>query len=356
MARAISLFAVLAALACGRTALVRFEVFEPLPDGGVDGGRDAGADAGLPFDAGVKPCVEGRFALTPAVPVVLLVIDKSGSMDQSFSGIETKWEALGTALASALPAVDQTMELGLLFYPVGEDQTCSSFVSANPEPGLGRVATILQRLAEAEPAGGTPTADAVQAAENVLRTRRTASSARALVLATDGVPNCNAALDPRSCRCDSRRCISVECVDDDRTVQRIASAADAGIPTYVVGIETLGASLTADLDRMAIAGARPLPPGGKRYFSATSTTELAQAFTSIRDQVARCTFLTNSVPNATGSIRVELDGVVVPFDSSGQRGWNWNDRPNGELMFHGASCQQVMGMRRTLDAIVACGN
>lgn len=347
---------------CGRTDLVKYEVLPPAPvdagrDAGVDGGRDAGSDGGFDagvVDAGTKPCLEGRFTLAPATPVVVLVLDKSGSMNEALPGAVSKWTALRTSLRATLPSVDRTMELGLLLYPVSPMQACSSFVRPNPEPALGQVATILMTLDGTTPAGGTPTADALQAAVNSLQGRRTGSTARALVLATDGVPNCNYALDPRTCFCVMAPCTAAECVDDDRSVDRVSAAADAGIPTYVIGIEAPGAVFTQALDRMAVAGGRPLP-GAKRYYSATSATELSQAFSSIRDQVARCTFLTSSVPNATGSIRVEANGVVIPFDPSGQSGWSWTDRPNGELVFRGASCTQVMGQALRLEALVACG-
>ena len=348
-----------AALTCGRTEVVSYDF--PTPT--VDAGRDAGtmADAGLvPFDAGTKPCLEGRFPLSPATPVVVLVLDKSGSMAERFGGpaTDTKWNALRDSLRQTLPAVNDTMELGLLLYPVSLNQSCSSFVRPNLDPALRQVPTIIQALDDALPAGGTPTADAIQTAANSLLTRRTASSARALVLATDGVPNCNPVLNPRACTCSATPpCSALACVDDDRSILRVSNIADAGIPTYVIGIESNTGGSFEVLDRMAVAGGRALPamPGERRYYAATNSTELAQAFSSIRDQVARCTFLTSSVPNATGSIRVEVDSVVVPFDPSGLTGWSWSDRANGEVVFRGPACAQVMSGVQRLEAIVACG-
>lgn len=342
-------------VACGRTEPVRYELLPGPMDAGRDAGPDAGLDAGV--DAGEKPCIDGRFPLNPATPVVVLALDKSGSMSQDFTGAASKWEALRATLRTTLPSVDRTMELGLLLYPVSDEQACSSFSRPSPEPAVGQVSQILMTLDAIEPSGGTPTADAVFAATNSLLSRRTASTARAIVLATDGLPNCNGSNDPRTCRCPPpmMACRSIDCVDDDRTVSRITAAADAGIPTYVVGIETLGSTFETSLDRMAIAGGRPRPPGGKRYYAASSGPELQQAFTTIRDQVARCTFLTASVPNATGSIRVESNGLVLPFDPSGMEGWNWTDRANGELVFRGMTCAQVMVGNPRLEAVVACG-
>lgn len=158
-----------AAFTCGRTEVVSYDF--PTPT--VDAGRDAGpmVDAGLaPFDAGTKPCLEGRFPLSPATPVVVLVLDKSGSMAERFGGpsTDTKWNALRDSLRQTLPAVNDTMELGLLLYPVSLNQSCSSFVRPNLDPALRQVPTIIQALDDALPAGGTPTADAIQTAANSL--------------------------------------------------------------------------------------------------------------------------------------------------------------------------------------------
>lgn len=341
-----------AVVSCGRSDVLRFDPpevdagFDAGPDGGFDAGFDAGLDAGV--DAG-KPCLEGRFTLTPAVPVVVLVLDSSGSMDEAFVGASSKWDALVSSLRMTLPAVDRTMELGLLLFPVSRQQTCSSFVVPNPAPATGQVSTILSTLSRTMPAGGTPTADAIQAATASLLTRRTASAARALVLATDGVPNCNSSLTPATCLCLMPPCSSLTCVDEDRSVLRVSNALDAGIPTYVIGIESPGQTFTGILDRLAVAGGRPKSGGPERYYSASSAAELSQAFSTIRDQVGRCAYLTSSVPNATGSIRVEIDGQVVPLD-----GWAWTDRPNGELAFLGRTCDQAVAARR-LEVVVACG-
>jgi hypothetical protein len=362
---------VLLALACGRTDPVRYDP-PPLPlplptpvdaglDAGVDAGFDAGSDAGVDAgvdagtDAGVdagKPCLDGRFTLTPAVPVVVLVLDRSGSMDDAFPGAATKWDALVRSLNQSLPAVDRTMELGLLLYPVSQTQACRSATQANLLPALGNVQAILQTLAAQRPGGGTPTADAILAGVASLQGRRTATSARALVLATDGVPNCNGQLFPRGCLCLMPPCSANECVDDVRTVQRVRDALAAGIPTYVIGIESPDAVFTGVLDQLAVAGGRARSNGRQKYYAAESAADLQTALTTIRDQVGQCTFLTSSVPNADGGLRVLFRGNEVPFDVN--EGWSWTDRDNGELVFRGASCQQVRGQAQALEVVVAC--
>lgn len=354
-------FAGLLAWACGRTEVVRIEL-EPAPTvdagrdaGAPDAGRDAGVDAGPP-DAGDKPCIVGRFGLTPAVPVVALVLDRSGSMGDQFPDGLSKWDALKSALGATLPSVDQTMQLGLLLFPVSGTQECVPFASFNVPPATGQVQRILELLDAGNPMGGTPTAAAIDMAALHLRVRRTASTAKALVLATDGAPICNANLDPRTCTClGPLPCRSVLCLDLADTTDAIARAADGGMPTYVIGLEASSEQLFVDaLNSMAVAGTRP-QPGLKRYYAATSRTELQRAFAAIRDQVSQCSYLTSSVPNAQGTIVVTRDGGRIPFDLTGDAGWRWTDRGNGELLVQGVDCALANGRLGALEAIVTCG-
>jgi len=161
-----------------------------------------------------------------------------------------------------------------------------------------------------------------------------------LVLATDGAPDCNAALNPATCRCVAgTRCnIAERCLDDKRTVDTIARYAAQSIPTYVVGIQDSASTSFSDvLDAMAVAGGRPRA-GARKYYAATSSAELDAAFVAIRAQVGACTFLSSSVPSATGAITITLDGAVVPEDPSGRSGWRWVDKANGEIALSADFC------------------
>ena len=162
-----------------------------------------------------------------------------------------------------------------------------------------------------------PTSEVIRVAAQVLRGRRTGTAARAMVLATDGAPTCT----------------SQPLAD---TLAGLRRAAADGIPTYVIGIAD-DVTLRQSLQQLAVAGTRPRP-GSQGFYSAQSAAELQLAFSTIRDQVGACSFLTSSVPDAQGSIIVSLDGARVPFDETGQQGWRWTDRDNGELTLVGDVC------------------
>jgi hypothetical protein len=285
----------------------------------------------------------------------MFVIDRSGSMVRTFNGGPTKWDALRRGLAASLPAVDQTMAIGAYLFPLASPAgsgSCAAPGVAALMPATGNVSTLVDLLARNTPGGGTPTAEAVDLAAATLRGVRAARSARALVLATDGAPGCNTSLDRFTCVCGDpvlpgQVCGVNNCLDDTRTLARMSAITDGGLPTWVIGIQdTTDAVLVDVLDRMAVAGGRPRPTS-PRYYPANSSSELEQALVSIRDQVGGCTFLTASVPDAQGNIRVLVDGVQVPEDPTGVEGWSWADRDNGELVFSGQAC-----VRATQDVVV----
>lgn len=338
--------AVVVTIGCGRTEVLSWTpTFTPpdagTADAGVDGGRpDAGVDGGVPDagqpDAGLKPCINGRFTLNPAEPVVMLVIDRSGSMIDYFPGGTTsKWNALRDALNRTLPTVDDVMQLGVVFFPIDGADLCEVPAITALQPGRGHASIILNSISNIEPGGTTPTSAALRVAFDVLQTRRTGNTARGMVLATDGEPTCSGPEEPAE---DLRR------------------ALDAGVPTWVLGIESVSRpELTFALEAMARAGGRPRVDAGTAYFPATSADGLVQAFAAIRDQVAACSFLTDSVPDLDGGISVTYGGQVVPHDPSGMSGWLWTDRENGELVLRGDSCARAISMPRPMEVVVICG-
>lgn len=284
-------------------------------------------------------CTEGDFSLEPATPSVMLVLDRSASMSSTL-GSGTRWSTMVGALDVALPPVDQTMELGLFLFPAASSSGQECTVPDGPElwPATGQVSALLSRVRSSAMVGGTPTALALDAAAAAL----TSTRPRAMVLATDGLPNCNASLSTATCACPAgTSCVTAQrCIDDARTLERLATHADEGIPTWIIGIGD-DVTSSAILDAMALAGGRPMS-GAHHYAAATSPAALQAAFVTIRDELSSCTYTSPSVPDAAGAMVLTLDGVVVPEDASGTSGWTWSSRARGELVLRGAWCQRAI--------------
>lgn len=347
MLRALPLL-LLVCLGCGRTQPVRHST-----DGGdFDDWAARGEDGGV-------ACVDGRLSLLPARPVVMLVLDRSSSMSQSFPGTGTsKWSALRGALHQALPPWGSSMELGALIFPSIQAAACTVGTAPDVQPALENVGAVLARIDSTSPSGSTPTAIALERAGASLSSRRTAGSAKALVLATDGAPDCNGALDPRTCVCvgGNGPCTAVRCLDDTRSLERLTTLAASGIPTWVVGLRGINdAVFVGVLNRMADAGGRPQVGGAQRFYSASSQQEVESALTTIRQQVGRCRYLTPSVPDVGGTIELRLDGTFLPYDGARFGGWTWIDTGNGELELNGEACTRSESLPlEALEVVVKC--
>ena len=345
-------FCVVAA-ACGRSDLYRYAALASF-----DAGLPA-ADAGAP-DAGILPCIPGQLSLMKATPTVIFVLDRSGSMNQRI-GKTTRWKALTNGLTAALPAVDQQMEIGAYVYPAGtSSNACSLSGETTLTPKRGNVQALLASMATRTPAGHTPTAGAIATAGTILSTYRTATAARALVLATDGAPNCNASLNAKTCTCvggGPNGCTDgLMCLDDDRTVAEVRNWHTKGVPTYVIGIQdSANVDFVGTLNAIAIAGGHPLKgkPQASSYYAVTSESELDAALVSIRDQVGGCVYLTTSLPDLNGSIVVRLNGTPLAFETD----WIWGNQANGEGVLVGDACLEAAATAMpVVSATIGCAD
>lgn len=307
-------------------------------------------------------CTEGASKLTQAYPTVMFVLDRSTSMSSSISNNEwntSRWEALWTALSTSLPNIDRAARIGALLFPENvsaEQCTVARGVQLTPE--LNNAELLLDLVQSRGPGGGTPTADAISVAGDALSATRASSTARAMILATDGAPDCNYDLNRETCRCITQKvsgstCEFVtHCLDDDRTIARVEHYAARGIPTYVVGIQTEGDDAYSDvLDAIAVAGGKPQVGAPSKYYRARSQAELDAALKGVIRQVGSCIYLSSSVPRGSGTIQLYFDGQVIPNEA-----WTWQDRDNGEILLGEEVCQALLdNPSAVLSASVICG-
>lgn len=354
--------------ACGaRTGLGVPDVYD-VPD--VD---DVNIDASDATDvADVAACREGRFVLTARAADLIFVIDRSTSMNQSLGSL-SRWRALRNALASSLPRFEASTNVGALFYPeassVSREASCQvvNIPQLDLAPSTGNAGRVLEVFSTTAPNGSTPTAAALLRAYNWVVRNPSRARARFLVLATDGAPACNAALNPATCACvtgggggGGGRCSdALRCLDDTRsieTVRQIASNPLTAVPVYVVGLAGDNSpAYTATLRAMAVAGGRPNRAGGApSFYDAREPETLGAALSAIQNEIARCTFVTPSRPTVTDGLRLSLNGRDVAYDPTRVNGWDWTDRAFGELTLFGAACPSDASPDTQLVATVAC--
>jgi hypothetical protein len=336
------------------------------PDAPDDARRDGRIDATLidaPPDAPVA-CVPGTFTFGLATSQLLFVLDRSGSMDYRLdddlpadNGEPSRWTVLHDALEETILPFSDEIAMGARFFPAetasGTNLTRACIqdpTSLAIPPALSNAQTILSVFSRTAPIGGTPTADALLLSATQLSESR--AVARAMVIATDGAPNCNLGLDPDTCVCSTANCSSpTNCLDDVRTINAVRDIFEVRkIPVYVIGIGVVS-GVGPTLDSMAIAGGRPRA-GAPRYFPAETPGELRDAFTVVRESVARCSYITPSAPEDPDAIAVVVSGASVTRDPTHTNGWDWIDQAYGHLQLFGPACS--LATRENVAGTVAC--
>lgn len=331
---------------------------QPARDGQMwwdGGGRD-----------GMVGCDPRNFLLQQAPPAeVYLVIDRSGSMAAPSATVGlTKWEELNVAVDTALTQFEAAIKFGVLTYPA--DEECST---SGPQVGvaLSNRQAILNELTTAVPAGGTPTAAALNNAASSLTDLGSSDSPKIVVLATDGGPNCNYLLSAvPSCTCShaaAEYCCTnhptdclfgYTCLDDDHTVTVIGDLQAAGIDTVVIGLAGTS-EYEALLNAMAVAGGLPQVGGATDYYPAGNQAEIIAALQSIAVSFISCEIQLEEPPDFPDLVHVYMDGVEVSWDGTQSEGWDYTDPSNTTIELFGAACDTLQdGDEHNLTATFAC--
>jgi hypothetical protein len=267
-----------------------------------------------PPTSDVPRCGGEDFALDHVPPNIMLVLDRSASMIQPIAGgsTTTKYEDLKGAIATLVWRYDETMRFGATFF--ASDDDCRPGVVGAVAAQNG--ATVRSQLDAQEPGGNTPTAATLDA---VIRSHVLADPSRAnyLVLATDGIPNC----------------------DDVDVRARIAAlyAATPSVRTFIIGIGSETSSQPDLLGAWADAG-HTTRAGDVHYYQSNSSTALDAAFDAIAGDIVTCDFRLSAAPDNPADLEVSEDGVALP--PSATMGWTF-DPTTQTLTLHGAACDTV---------------
>jgi hypothetical protein len=213
---------------------------------------------------------------------------------------------------------------------------------------LNAAFSISLTLDGASPGGATPTADTLSQAKTVLDLLPASGGPKAVILATDGGPNCNSSLDGNTCRCASAptdcQADSANCLDELNTIAAAAALNAAGYRVYVIGVP--GSENFSDvLNAMANAGGTA-QAGATAYYDATSSSSLSTALEDIVVRISSCTLaLSNSASPA--QLTVDINGAPIAYDPSETNGWDLVDPQTMQL--YGAACTAVQNGNAQID-------
>jgi hypothetical protein len=177
-----------------------------------------------------------------------------------------------------------------------------------------------------------------------------------ILLATDGAPNCNTALQCQPDRCTTNIeqactgaancCLAPNqqgCVDDAKTTGIITALQAKGISTFVIGIP--GTELYSSfLDAFAVAGGKAVSTLSPKYYAVSATggvSGLTDVFTSITKVLIKaCDLTLTTNPPDTNLLNVAVDGTTI--SQTGPNGWDLDQTTKPPtIKIKGTTCQNI---------------
>jgi hypothetical protein len=340
-------------------------------------GGDSGVQLGLggsdELGAGGAGCGFTAFAADPPLVNVLLVVDKSGSMNDKPTGFTSdKWTALRGALDDTFTQTKTKVSFGLDLFPYsgtsgevldGCQMPTGAAVVVPVQSGTKAAPLILAALDDNPPGGGTPTAAALTRALAYYTTGagKALKGDRYVLLATDGGPNCDAALTCAAATCTvnidgkcpaNTNCCDAKvdklgpanCLDEDGSVAAVSKLSKAGIKTIVVGIPGTEAYANT-LDALAAESGVTNPDAPPAYFAVSAKSGVAGLSTTLErittGLIKSCELHLESVPPDLDKLFVVIDGVELTRDDPD--GWTIPDPAVSPpvLEITGATCQKL---------------
>lgn len=253
-------------------------------DADADGDGDGDTDGDADSDTAPEVCAEQNFEITSKMVDILIVLDRSQSMEDS-----RLWIPMGQALTEVTAATEANVNFGLMTFPFTDDD-CNPgnlLLDINPLNAAAIARVVGGGPDDVGCALGTPTAESLAIAKQYLDAIPDGLE-KYVLLANDGAPNCNDSLDPATCRCSVNGvggCMGQPawwCLDDANTVAAAADLKAAGYPVYVLGIGD-GMEWADVLNDIAAAG------GTGEYIPADSN-QFVEVLLSIVGGIMSCEF------------------------------------------------------------------
>jgi hypothetical protein len=305
------------------------------------------------------------------------------------SGNDSKIDAAKQALITVATEIGHRVHYGLTVFPSEDDEfdiddpDASSYVFGcapgeevfpiqegdpivclNQPPNGAVLRNFKSIVGDLGVRGGTPLSPTMEELIPVLAGQE---GQTAVVLLTDGSPNCNPDAVCGTADCEANRwglSIALDtdetllcdedlnccdpnqvgdlvsnaqagCVDIDASERALAFLHDAGVSTYVVGVLG-GRDFDDDMNRLARAGGTARE-GERAYFDVESLDELSDTVRLIGSELAhQCSIQLTARPPQANELNVYLDGELVPWGQDD--GWTIEDQT---VTLHGPPCDEV---------------
>ena len=343
---------------------------------GVDDGATSGAklDAGTGFEVGGDGavfCGSEQHKVVAKPPLLYFVMDTSGSMAADAGGGKTRYDVLHDASVDLVSSLGGLIRVGAAVFPykATEQSPCANGKEVMPAThGGSSAATTFANATKVDPNGGTPTASTLAAlVPKFANAASDPDGPEAILLVTDGGPNCNFDLS-----CDASECmINIEgecpddvdnccdpdsggtpanCIDHAGVLQAIHDVVAGGAHVYVIGI-AVDEAYANTLAQMALVGGAP-QQGAPFYYPVDDINEIETTFRGIAQALISCQLKLDSPPSDPDLTNVYFDGAVVLQDP--ENGWVWNDAKD-EVDLVGDACTKLKsGSVTSVQVLTGC--
>ncbi|GMV19665.1 MAG: hypothetical protein AMXMBFR56_78890 [Polyangiaceae bacterium] len=313
--------------------------------------QDGDCASGQVCNAGTKKCEIGsgcgksEFTITQLAPNVMILLDRSGSMEGDAGG-DSRWNVAKKAIAQVTTKFDDKLRFGLATYSSCASGGCSagSIVVPIADKNAAAINTFLGNTIDQGSSNGQGTSGGkiqylcdsgdpeTSTGKSLVALVGQASlqdptRSNVVILLTDGA--------------ESNECKG-SCDGPCGAAQLLGQA--PSVKTYVIGLGVNPASV----DAIAASG------GTAQSVPATNQTELDNAFNKVADAVASCDYLLDNAPADANGIYVYFndDPAGVPKDSA--NGWSY-DPVTKKLSFNGTACTQLKGGTvKDVDVVYGC--
>jgi len=310
---------------------------------GMPGGPklDVAGASGLPSDT--MACADITVEIVPADVTIMLLIDGSASMNSSYGpNNENRWAAIETALLDRTTGVianlQSEIKFGSTVYRSASGAPPCPDLTITVPPAFNNYDAIFARYPTTQDLlSDTPTGESLLATAQQLVAIND-GSAKAIVLATDGVPDTCAV--PNG---DPAPALAL-------AVQSAQTAFQMGIQTFIISVGdeiSAGQGGVAHLRDMANAGVGKAldDPNPAPFFEANDLDALAEAFGTVITGFVPCDFKMNG--------QVEVDqacrGTVVLDGIERECGVDWVVSDPETLRLTGAACDALQDPSATHD-------
>jgi hypothetical protein len=312
------------------------------------------------------PCLTEQPMVSFEPPVVMFVLDKSGSMQTTISGGATsRWNALWNVVDSLGQQFEGSMRLGAKVFPTTDDANLRCEVASTMEvpPALNNHANLISGIPAATwPVNGaTPAESGYAMTTDYLRNTANvpATDQKAIIFILDGAISDGRCLesDPLfGCLTIAIACGPLPGHDfpapTDNEVSSLTSRISTNfndadsIPTFIVGID-VESGWAGEMNGYANAGGVP-NSGPTAYYGTTSQAQLEAELQGILSGLATCDIQLSIPPPNPDLVDVQVGGVQYTQISStdcmnNQPGWYYSTQYT-QITLCGQACDDFKAM------------